>query len=170
MTKKEHDALAALTGEPWHTARLLKAYLATVEVVEEPKGTRTSAQNRAIHLDCKLIAEKLNDAGLDFKKTIRADIPWTPENVKEHLWKPIMKSLYGITSTRDLKKTSGQIDKVHEVLMRELGEKKGVEWHDFPSDGIRQMEELGGYKTRAGETPEGVAYPEMDESNAAGKF
>lgn len=59
--------------------------------------------------------------------------------------------------TRELPKGEGKIEKIHEVVMRELGEKHGIEWHDFPSDVPRQLAELGGYRTNAGkEYPEGI--------------
>ena len=172
MTRSEHDKLLEICAkEPFFTARVVREYLATIETTEEPKGKRTSAQNRALHLDCKLISEKLNDAGYDMKSMLTVDIPWTTENVKEYLWKYFMHKLYPkITSTRELSKTEGQIEKVHETLMRELGEKKGIEWHDFPSDENKQKEAIGGYRTNAGETPDGVVYQEMDESNSADKF
>lgn len=173
MTKSELDTLLDIAHSPhgWEATHRLKEFLATVEVVEEKKGTRTSAQNRALHLDCKLIAEKLNDAGYDMKSMLTVDIPWTSDNVKQYLWKHFMHKLYpDITSTRQLSKTEGQIEKVHEVLMRELGEKKGIEYHPFPNNETRQREEMGGYKTRAGEDIEGMTYPEMDESTMADKF
>ena len=123
---------------------------------------RTSQQNRALHKDCALIAEKLNDAGLDMRTMIKPNIniPWTTEAVKECIWKPIMKALYGHSSPTELAKIEGEIDKIHQVIMRELGEKYGIEHHDFPVDKKKQEEKLSGYKTAAGQTPKGVEYPE----------
>lgn len=96
---------------------------------------RTNEQNRALHLDCKMIAEKLNESGLDMRKVLKPtiNIPWTTQSVKEHIFKPIMKAMYGHDSTTELPKTY-EIDKIHEVIMRELGEKHGIEWHNFPND------------------------------------
>jgi hypothetical protein len=101
------------------------------------KGTRTLSQNSALHLDCKLIAEKLNDAGKDMKVVLKQEIqiPWSTESVKEYIFKPIMKALYYKESTTELKKI-GEIEKIHDVIMRELGEKHGIEYHDFPSNAL----------------------------------
>ena len=97
---------------------------------------RTSQQNRGLHKDCALIAEKLNDAGLDMRTMVKPhiNIPWTTESVKECIWKPIMKAMYGHASTTQLAKLEGEIEKIHEVIMRELGEKHGIEYHDFPHE------------------------------------
>lgn len=160
MTTEELKKLEAIaTSDPWNTARVLKEYLKTVETVEEPKGNRTNAQNRALHLDCKLIAEKLNDAGLDMKNVLKPNvqIPWSTESVKEYLWKPIMKVLYQKESTRDLDKTKGEIEHIHEVIMRELAEKHGIEHHPFPNDEQRQKEDMGGYKS---DDRKDLEYPE----------
>lgn len=168
MTNSEkYDLVEILEGDVWHVRSRLKTYLEKVEVedeAEKPKGTRTGQQNRALHKDCDLIAEKLNTAGLDMRVVLKPtySLPWTTESVKEHLWRPIMKALFGYESTTELRKGQGEIEKVHEVLLRELGEKHGIEWYEFPSDVPRQLEELGGYRTRAGESPVDD-YPELTE-------
>lgn len=56
------------------------------------------------------------------------DIPWTSDNVKNHLWKPIQKALTGHESTT--KPKTGEYGQVYDVLSRHLGEKLGVfvEW------------------------------------------
>ena len=100
---------------------------------EEEK--RTTRQNKALHKDCDIIAEKLNSAGLDMRKVLKpgVDIPWTTISVKEYIVKPIMKSLYNKESTTELSKL-GEIEKIHDVIMRHLGEKFGIEYHDFPHE------------------------------------
>lgn len=148
MKQNERDTLyKILTTEKWKAAPMALEYLQTVEVEEgeEPKGTRTLTQNKALHKDCALIAKKLNDAGKDMRIVLRADylIPWTTESVKEHIFRPIMKALYGKESTTELNKLQ-EIDKIHEVIMRELGEKHGIEWHDFPHDPTKQNQRLQG--------------------------
>lgn len=100
----------------------------------KPVSYRTLPQNSALHLDCKLISDKLNDAGLDMKKVITVDIPFEMKSVKKHLWKPVMELTTGKTSTTKLDKTSGEIEKIHDIIMRTLGEKWGIEYHPFPSD------------------------------------
>lgn len=103
---------------------------------------RTDQQRKALEVNCRLIADKLNAAGKDMRLVLKPSyqIPWTQESVKEHIFKPVIKALYGHTSTTQLEKHM-QIDQVHEVIMRELGEKHGIEWHDFPHD----LERIGDF-------------------------
>lgn len=66
---------------------------------------RTLLQNRAMHLFFKHEAEELNGAGLNMRAVLQEnplEISWTPVSVKEVLWRPIMKIMLGIESTRDL--------------------------------------------------------------------
>ena len=96
---------------------------------------RTLQQNKALHLRCKQIADALNEAGLPMQKVLKPsiEIDWTPENVKEYLWKPIMKALYVKESTTELSK-SGEIDHIDRTLIRMLGEKFHIELPPFPSE------------------------------------
>lgn len=52
---------------------------------------RTYLQNRSLHLFFTELANALNEAGLDMRKTLNPDveIPWNSQSVKEHLWRPI---------------------------------------------------------------------------------
>lgn len=95
---------------------------------------RTSAQNRSMHKFFRLLADSLNDAGLEMRVVLKEDaqIWWTPEAVKTYLWKPIQKAMYQKKSTRDLSK-SQEVSKVHEQLMKILGEKFHVENIPLPS-------------------------------------
>lgn len=107
---------------------------------------RTIPQNKSLHLYCTLLANALNDAGLDMKKTLKSEIeiPWTCENVKNHLYKPILKALTGKDSTIDMDTKDPSI--VYEILNRFMGEKHGitVQWPDRGS----QMYEAMGIKRR----------------------
>lgn len=93
---------------------------------------RTPKQNNALHLFFTLLADELNNAGLDMRTVLKPgiDIPWSPETVKKHLWKPIQKALLEKESTTEL--TTTEVNKVEEVLMRHLGERFGV-FVNFPS-------------------------------------
>ena len=95
---------------------------------------RTNRQNAALHLFFRMLAEKLNEAGLDMRTVLKpgVDIPWNAKTVKEYLWRPIQKVYLGKHSTTALEK-NGEIDKVYEVLNRHLSEKFGVNLPDFPS-------------------------------------
>lgn len=94
---------------------------------------RTSEQNRAMHLFFGMLAGSLNSAGLDMRVVLKPSysIPWTPESVKEHLWRPIQKAMTNKQSTTELNKLD-EIDEIHETLMRELGQKFGVEYIPWP--------------------------------------
>jgi len=98
----------------------------------EIKDRRTSQQNRALHLYFTLLADALNEAGFDMRETIRQDveIPWTPDTIKENLWRPIQKAYFKKQSTAHLKKK--EIDKVYDVLNKTIGERTGVHI-DFPN-------------------------------------
>jgi len=65
---------------------------------------RTLKQNKSLHKYCELLADALNDAGLDMKKVLRPtiDIPWTKTSVKEHLWKPIQEAMLSKESTTEM--------------------------------------------------------------------
>ena len=107
MTPDTRDKILSLfKADPWKFRPEMEKLIETVDIIEEPKGNRTGAQNSALHVDCALIAQKLNEAGLDMRTVLKPtySLPWTPESVKQHIWKPIMKALYGHESTRDLKK------------------------------------------------------------------
>jgi len=94
---------------------------------------RTLQQNAAMHLWFTKLAEALNEAGYDMKKTLRedVDIPWTPYNIKENLWRPVQRALYGKRSTTEL--TTTDIDKIYDVINRTIGERTKV-FVPFPSE------------------------------------
>ena len=108
MTKEEHTKLVeVLEGKPWDTRNKLLNFMSTVKVDDGVVSKqRTLNQNSALHLFYDLLAECLNDAGFDMKKTLKpeVDIPWTGDLVKTHLWKPIQLSLLGKKSTTELTK------------------------------------------------------------------
>ena len=104
-----------------------------------PTKKRTSSQNAAMHVNFNLIAEKMNDAGYSVQNTIITDIPWDTATVKKYIWKPIQKILLDKESTTELDKL-GEIDLIHKVVMRELGEKKQIEFHEFPFDPEKRRE------------------------------
>ena len=100
---------------------------------------RTLTQNRALHLMYEHLAQELNDAGWDMKRTLKQeiDIAWTKESVKEYLWRPIQELMLKKKSTTEL--TTKDIDKVMNTLTRHLGDKLGIEIH-FPSIETLMME------------------------------
>lgn len=98
---------------------------------KEPKQ-RTLTQNNALHLMFEHLAQELNEAGFDMKKTLKqeVEIAWNKDMVKEYLWRPIQKAQLGKKSTTEL--TTKEIDKVFDTLTRHLGQKLGIEIM-FPS-------------------------------------
>ena len=93
---------------------------------------RTQRQNKALHLLFGMLADELNDSGLDMKKVLKpgVDIPWTKSSIKEYIWRPIQEVQLSKKSTTDL--TTKEIDEVFETINRHLGEKFGV-YVPFPS-------------------------------------
>ena len=100
-------------------------------IVKPISGKRTPTQNNALHLYFTQLAEALNDAGYDIRKTLRVDVPWTATTVKELLWRPIQKAYLKKTSTTELNKQQ-DIDRVYDILNRAISEKCGVSV-PFPS-------------------------------------
>ena len=87
---------------------------------------RTLQQNRSLHLYFTMLADELNQAGYDMRRTLKpgVDIPWTSDLVKQYLWKGIQEAMLGSDSTREL--TTKEIDQVYDVLNKHLGETTGV--------------------------------------------
>ena len=97
-----------------------------IVTIEKKKKSRTSLQNRSLHLWFNLLSEALNDAGFDMKKVIRQElnIKWTSYNIKEYLFKPMADVLFGKDSTTKL--TTNEIDEVYEVVSKTISERTGV--------------------------------------------
>jgi len=100
----------------------------------EPKTypPRTNQQNKALHVLFRLLADELNDAGLDMRVVLKPEIAidWNDKTVKEHLWRPVQKAQLGKESTTEL--TTVEIDEVFETINRHIGEKFGLHVN-FPS-------------------------------------
>ena len=74
-----------------------------------------------------MLAQALNDAGYTVNSTevLRLPVSWTGENIKEFLFRPIMKALYpDKKSTAELTKI--EWSQVVEELNKALGERVGV--------------------------------------------
>lgn len=94
---------------------------------------RSSQQNRALHLWFTMLAETLNDAGLDMRKVIKedVDIPWSCASVKEYLWRPVQKAMFQKQSTTEANRTD--YTQVREVVCRHLADRFGIQCPDWPS-------------------------------------
>ena len=107
------------------------------DIKGKKQDLRTYQQNKSLWLYYSKVAKRLNDAGLEIKQVIKADVPWTKDTVHDVMWRPIQKALLGKESTTSLKKN--EIDTVYEVMNRLLGEKFGIHV-DFPSEYAMRME------------------------------
>jgi len=92
----------------------------------------TPQQRKALHLFFDMLADELNNAGLDMKAVLKpeVDIPWSKLTVKDHLWKPIEAAMIDKDSTEDM--TNEEVSEIYEVLNRHLASKLGVSV-PFPS-------------------------------------
>jgi hypothetical protein len=84
---------------------------------------RTGKQNNALHVFCRLVAEELNKNGYSVESFFKegVEIPFSPEIVKEHIWKPIQKAITDKDSTADL--TTLEIQSTYENVNRALSNK-----------------------------------------------
>lgn len=94
---------------------------------------RSSQQNKALHLLFQNIAFELNRIGMEFTyngiKGMEIQTTYTPEIVKEFLWKPLQNALLKKESTTKL--TTQDINMIFEILGKWFSEKWVV--IDFPS-------------------------------------
>jgi hypothetical protein len=91
---------------------------------------RTDLQNDSIHLFCRWIADAANGAGYEMKISsplLSSDIevPWTRESVKERIWRRVQTAKYpDRKSTTKLER--GEVSEIADVIIRHLGEKRGL--------------------------------------------
>lgn len=106
--------------------------------VEPSKGTWTDNQRKAFHKGCEELADYLNAHGKDMRAVLKhdVDIPWSKDTVKEFIFRPIMKAMYGYESHTELKKIE-EVSKLWDVAMKHLGERVEVEYMEFPNDKAR---------------------------------
>lgn len=140
MDRDLYNRLKEISQLKWETKPKLEALLSEYQ----PYSYRSTEQNRGLHKFFNLLAEELNTKGKDMKLVLRDDVDiwWTTESVKRYIWKPVMKAMTGKDSTKELSKTNMEIDKVHEQIMKWLGEKHGIEYIEFPH--LKDGEELKG--------------------------
>lgn len=99
----------------------------------EAKKEASARQQRALHKWFDMLADTLNDAGWDMKKTLKQeiDIPWTKTMVKEHIWRPLQEVMLQKRSTTDL--NSDDIEIIYKTIVRALASKTGCDIPPFPS-------------------------------------
>lgn len=113
-------------AEQWRQNKYLEV------TISRKAKQRTLTQNRALHLFCQWLADTLNDAGYDMRKTLREDVevPWTQASVKEYLWRPIQLAMTEKHSTTEI--TTVEPTDIHAVLSRHLGSRLGIQCPDWP--------------------------------------
>lgn len=97
---------------------------------------RTPSQNNALHKFFELVADALNSRGWTIRKTLahyKVDIEWSPESVKNDMWRPIQIAVTGKRSTADLKK-HGEMDQVYDHVNRFLSGEPFNVHIPFPND------------------------------------
>ncbi len=117
------------------------------EAFKEGEKQRTIQQNSALHLWFTQVAEALNVAGYGVLKIIKVDIPWTPELIKEAIWRTVQEAMCGKYSTTEL--TTKDIDKIYEVINRALAERTNGNIHvPWPSEEemLARLEQEDGIK------------------------
>lgn len=109
-------------------AKLLELFNANkyleVDLVTNKK--RTLTQNAALHKYCKMLADALNAAGYDVRKTVKhnLDIPWNERLVKELIWRTVQEAVINDQSTTRL--NTKQVSEVYEIINRYTAEKFGI--------------------------------------------
>ena len=85
--------------------------------VENVKETRTTQQNRALHLWFTQLAQALNEKHIGVRMILDAkvEVEWTPVLIKEILWRKLQKAMFGKQSTRQLFK-SKEIDQLFDTI------------------------------------------------------
>ena len=112
---------------------LLAGKKPVVEFVAPEVGSRTPTQNASMHKWFELVADTLNNAGLDMKRVLKpdVDIPWTKTSVKEFIWRPIQEAMFDKESTTEANKV--EYGEIEEVIRRHLAQKHGVSLPPWPT-------------------------------------
>lgn len=102
--------------------------------LEIKKPLRTNPQNNALHKYYELVAEALCDAGInkmDVLILMKTSMPWSPESVKEDIWKNFQK--YKGFGDKTSKLKTDQVNKVYDLCNLFLSERVGIDHIPFPS-------------------------------------
>lgn len=108
---------------------VLEKHISSKSKCEVKKITRkrTLSQNSALHLFFTNLADQLNELGEVFNYTgfngKEMDMMFTPELIKNTLWRPMQISLFEIESTKDI--DTNQINKILDIITNFFA-KKGI--------------------------------------------
>ena len=127
--KKERGQLIPYSDEDYE--QLSKLSDAVYQVDVKNMDMRTVKQNSSLHLWAQKIADTLNENNLYMTGLFNNDIMWTMELVKTQIIKGLIKQLFNIDSTTQLKRK--EIDHLIDTITVIFGEKKGIKIPSFPS-------------------------------------
>ena len=100
---------------------------------KEKKQSRTTTQNKSLHLFFTFIAEELNELGIEYQYTGISgktfELRYTADLVKEYVWRPIQIALFQKQSTTKL--TTKEMNDIIDVITKFFGERGVV--LSFPS-------------------------------------
>ena len=91
---------------------------------------RTLNQNSAMHLYFSHIAMMLNDNNITVEMTLKPDTQWSPNGIKEMMWRPVQKAVTGKASTTKL--TTKELTEIYDIINKVLSQKFGI-YIPFPS-------------------------------------
>lgn len=104
--------------------------------VKSVSKARSTKQNSALHLYCKMVSEALNAGGFSIQKVVamfkKAELEWTMLAVKDVIWRNMQIALTQKTSTTKLE--TDEITKVYKNMDYYLTDKIGLEHIEFPSE------------------------------------
>jgi len=88
--------------------------------------SRTTQQNKALHLWARNVAKELNRQGLSVQHVLnhaKVELDWNENLVKEQLWRPIQKAITGKESTTEPETQDYVL--IYDTLNRFLSDKFG---------------------------------------------
>lgn len=94
-----------------------------VEVEARTAKTRTQKQNRALHVWCRHLAETLREKDIDTKTFFKSgfEVPFTPEIVKDNIWKPVQRAV--TDKEKSSKLSRSEVSGIFEIINKLLSER-----------------------------------------------
>ncbi len=107
------------------------------------KAKRSGLQNKSIHKYCSMLSDAFNDAGFDMPTVIKRlfkkpSLRWSPEAVKDRLWKEIQLQTFDFESTAKL--DTAQVSLVYESMNVATSQTMGISV-SFPSYDYQLLEQ-----------------------------
>ena len=114
---------AALLNAPIEYSK--EGYMVTITAITAGESPKTKSQKDVFQLWCGLLAEQLNDAGLDQRVVLAAmkdgfEIPWQGVTIHENLWNPIQAAVIRKAFAKDL--PVDEYNNVYNILHKWLSE------------------------------------------------